>query len=112
MAIIQSVLNHYGVYSAELEREYVRSQQRPDGAVTTVPALKPGSARSIVGAWLRAHPHWWTVSQIVVATKLRRELVVSACGSMAYSGEVDRERPPIKGAQIHRGQMQRYRWRG
>lgn len=100
------------IYSAALEREWIRSQQR--SAVGISPATdepKENLSKDLRG-YLSNHPGWWTTQQLADATAIDKRLVISRLNTLVYAGKVRRAYPAIKGSVICRGFVQRYQWSG
>jgi hypothetical protein len=107
-AIIRQVIDRYGFYSAEKERELIRSKQiRPEQIVLEADEPNP---RDVVGALLRQYDRWWSTLEISEATRISRERIISALNSFIYRGSVQRQHPPLHGARAYSGVTQRYRW--
>lgn len=110
MSVIAAVLDRYGVYTAALEREYILSQQRKPGETLPVESIDSPSRRAMVATVLQSQPRWWSTVEVHAVTGLSREFVTQALSQLVYAGFVTRMHPPLKGAAIHRGASQRYRW--
>jgi hypothetical protein len=96
------------IYSAALERDYIRSQQRsPQAVVGTAPTPTPSAQ---IRAFLSQRPGWWTVAKLAQALGMDRRIVVQRVNALVFSGHVKRQYPPIRGRQAHAGQVQGYRW--
>lgn len=95
------------VYTAAMERERVRAQQRTPEPFVPV---RPVSPREVIRALLASRVEWWTVDAVTAALRADRRQVVSCLGGLVHEGLVERERPAIKGSFIHKGARQRYRW--
>lgn len=108
-AIIQQVLARFGTYSASLEREYIRSQQRtpePDGKPV---AANYTDARRMVTQSLRAVPGWWTGADLSAHTGLTVTAISYALHAMVSADEVERFYPPVLGRRaVDKPQL--YRW--
>lgn len=103
-------MNFEVVYSATLEREYVRSQQRHPGQVDRGADALEIFARDVIASRMKRAQVWCTVNRLSAATGIPRQRVAVIVNQLVYAGLVERLLPPIRGASIHRGAAQHYRW--
>lgn len=100
----QEHVEYLTVYTAALEREFIRSQQR------SAPAPKLKSTRGRVSQFLQKHSEsWWTQGEIAVLLGETIERVNTAIWGLYRFGLVARKEPSFRG---RRGDPQRYRWIG
>ena len=113
-AIIAQVIEHYGAYSAALERRYVQAQQRqpqpePEPVIPDTPRRhRPvHKSRALISALLRANPRDYSVAEIAEAIGVSRQQVYVACLVLHQRGEVTLTR-----GKCRNGWVLKYRWRG
>lgn len=108
-ATIKAVIDRYGFYTAEKEREYIRSHQRtPETALPSSP--REGTMTGKVADYLSRVDGWRSIDEIVAATGLPRERAMMAVNSLVYHRHAERQSKAIRGQAILRGAVQRYRW--
>lgn len=107
-ATIAAVIEKFGAYSASLEREYIRSQQRsPEAKVSTPYTGGAKGVPKLVAAYLSTRPGWHLLSDIAEAIQTKQTSTLSALTYWRQKGKVDRQHEVS-----HRlvGMLQRYRW--
>lgn len=106
MEIIEAVIQRYGIYTAALEREYVKSQQRAPEPPQTAPS-ESRVIRDHIAAFLQKHPEWWTMTEISRLLLIDIATVNTAIYTLTKRGEVTRQSAPVWG---RRCSAQRYQW--
>lgn len=111
MEVIQAVLATYGVYTASLEREYIKAQQKPAppivSPVKAVPLFttakeKPNGKTARIRSVMTGG-NWWTVTELSDRTGIPVELVFGVLSALKRQGDVETER-------VFRGQPRERRW--
>jgi hypothetical protein len=106
--VIQSVLNTYGVYSAALEREWIKAQQRTPPPPERVHPGRDITAghRETVRTFLSKFPQAWTVEEVSLLTRLSEYQAYNAIRFFLLNGLVS----VASENRGRRGHPQRYQW--
>lgn len=105
---INAVIQVYGAYSAALEREYVRSQQRTDAPVILEPRERTYKDAVVLRDFIRTYRVWWTVDRLSAALGMDRRYIVTRINGLVNQDHVERKYPAINGRMA--GIEQSYRW--
>ena len=84
------------IYSAALEREYIRAQQKPAPAHKPVPELKRASYQRIRAVLEQARGKGWTVAELSVATGLPGSTVLPAVRALQRERIVNVEKVQLR----------------
>ena len=114
------------VYTAAIEREMVKAQQRtPERCDLPVPRpsrrapkiTRPVTLRASVRAMLQSRAGWWSSKDVAAVVDGDRTLVCYALVALVKVGLAERERVVEQGLDkngqlrgLRTGQTQRYRW--
>jgi hypothetical protein len=100
-ATIAAVIEKFGVYTAALEREYIRSQQRPAVELKVRVLQHPGrpkeaktlSRRQKLIACLQSKPaYWWTSKDVQAETGMDPKCINSELHALSQEGKILRRK--------------------
>jgi hypothetical protein len=105
------------IYSAALERDFIRSQQRAPDVSDRACAVRPYSSRSaytdmVCRVMQRQDRAWWTIAALEQTTGIKNSTLWSVVNHLRHRGILEPEHPFKKGHRRKTGhglQPQRYR---